>query len=54
MKKKTYQQEEGDDSIQKHNYIDVNKEFVRCENHANIFPPFGRLGRALTSLLSSL
>jgi hypothetical protein len=52
--KKTKQLEEGDDSIQKHNYIDANQEFTRCINHPNILPLFGRLGRSLTSILSSL
>jgi hypothetical protein len=54
MKIKTLQHEEGDDSIQKHGYIDVNQEFIRCENHTNILPLFGRLGRSLTPLLSSI
>jgi hypothetical protein len=40
--------------IQKHNYIGANQEFTRCRNHPNILPLFGRLGRSLTSLLSSL
>jgi hypothetical protein len=44
----------GDDSTLKHDYIDVNQEFTRCENHTNILSLFGRLGRSLTSLLSSL
>jgi hypothetical protein len=52
--RKILQHEEGDDSIQKHNYIDVNQEFTRCGNHPNILPLFGRLGRSFTSLLSSL
>jgi hypothetical protein len=43
-KRKTLQHEEGDDSIQKHNYVDVNQEFTRCGNHPNILPLFGKLG----------
>jgi hypothetical protein len=35
-------------------YIDANQEFTRCGNHSNILPLFKRLGRSLTSLLSSL
>jgi hypothetical protein len=50
-KRKTWQHKVGDDSIQKHIYIDVNQE---CGNHPNILPLFARLGRSLTSLLSSL
>jgi hypothetical protein len=44
----------GDDSTQKDSYIDTNQEFTRCGNHPNILPLFRRLGRSLTSLLSSL
>jgi hypothetical protein len=44
----------GDDSTQKDSYIDANQEFTRCENHPSILPLFERLGRSLTSLLSSL
>jgi hypothetical protein len=44
---------EGDLTL-KHDYIDANQEFTRCENHPNILPLFWRLGRSLTSLLSSL
>jgi hypothetical protein len=43
-----------DDSTQKDSYIDANQEFIRCGNHPNIFPLFGRLQRPLNSLLSSL
>jgi hypothetical protein len=46
--------QQGDDSTQKVSYIDTNQGFTRCENHPNILPFFGRLGRSLTSLLSSL
>jgi hypothetical protein len=38
----------------KHNYNEANQMFTRCGNHPNILPLFGRLGRSLTSLLSSL
>jgi hypothetical protein len=44
----------GDDSTQTHGCIDANQEFTRCENHLNILPLFGRLGKSLTSLISSL
>jgi hypothetical protein len=43
-----------DDLTSKHYYIDVNQEFTWCENHPNIISLFGRLGRSLISLLSSL
>jgi hypothetical protein len=35
----------------KDSWIDANQEFTRC---GNILPLFGRLGRSITSLLSSL
>jgi hypothetical protein len=54
MKMKILQHEEGDDLIQKHNYIDVKQESTRCGNHLKILQLFRRLGRSLTSLLSSL
>jgi hypothetical protein len=38
----------------KHNYIEANQMFTRCGNHPNILPLFRRLGRSLTSLISSL
>jgi hypothetical protein len=38
----------------KHSYIEANQMFTRCENHPDILPLFERLGRSLTSLLSSL
>jgi hypothetical protein len=38
----------------KHGYIEANQIFTRCENHPNILPLFERLGRSLTSLISSL
>jgi hypothetical protein len=52
MKNITAQQK--NDSTQKDSYIDANQGFTRCGNHPNILPLFGRLGRSLTSLLSSL
>jgi hypothetical protein len=52
--KKTLQHVKGDDSIQKHSYIDVNQEFIRFGNHSDILSLYKRLGRSLTSLLSSL
>jgi hypothetical protein len=52
--KKTLQHVKGDDSIQKHSYIDVNQEFTRFGNHSDILSLYKRLGRSLTSLLSSL
>jgi hypothetical protein len=45
---------ERGDSIQTHGCIDANQEFIRYENHPNILPLFERLGRFLTSLISSL
>jgi hypothetical protein len=51
---KTLLHEEGYDSIQRHSYIDANQEFTKCRNQPNILPIFGRLGRSLTYLLSSL
>jgi hypothetical protein len=39
---------------QTHRCIDANQESTKCENHPNILPLIGRLGRSLTSLLSSL
>jgi hypothetical protein len=42
------------DSIQTHGCIDANQKFTRYGNQPNILPLFGRLGRSLTSLLSSL
>jgi hypothetical protein len=44
----------GDDSTQKDSYIDANQGFTMCETHPNILSLFGRLGRSITSLLSSL
>jgi hypothetical protein len=44
----------GDDLTQTHICVDADQEFTRCGNHPNILPLFGRLGRSLTSLLSSL
>jgi hypothetical protein len=54
QKWKTLQLKIGDDSTQKDSYIDANQESTRCENHPIILPLFGRSGRTLTSLLSSL
>jgi hypothetical protein len=54
LKMKILQLKIGDDLTQKYSYIDVNQEFTRCGNHPNIHPVFGRFGRSLTSLLSSL
>jgi hypothetical protein len=54
QKYKTLQLKIGDDSTQKDSYINANQKFTRCENHPNILPLFRRLGRSLTSLLSSL
>ena len=51
---KIFQHKIGDDLIQKHSYIDANQESTRCENDPIILPLFGRSGRSLTSLLSSL
>jgi hypothetical protein len=48
------QLKEGDDLTQKHSYIDENQEITRCENHPIILALFGRFGRSLTSLVSSL
>jgi hypothetical protein len=53
-KKKTFQHIDRGDSIKTHRYIDANPVFIRCGNHPNILPLFGRLGRSLTSLLSPL
>jgi hypothetical protein len=44
----------GDDLTQTHVCIDANQEFIRCGYHPNILSLFGRLGRSLTYLLSSL
>jgi hypothetical protein len=49
-----FQHIEWGDSIQTHICIDANQEFTRYGNHPNILPLFGRLGRSLTSLVSSL
>jgi hypothetical protein len=54
QKWKNLQLNKGDESTQKDSYIDANQEFTRCGNQPNIFLLFGRLGRSLTSLLSSL
>jgi hypothetical protein len=54
QKWKTLQHKIGDDLTQNHGYIDANQEFIKCGNHPNIVPLFRRLGRSLTSLLSSL
>jgi hypothetical protein len=35
-------------------YIDANQESIRCGNHPNNLPLFGRSGRSLTSLLPYL
>jgi hypothetical protein len=43
-----------DGLTQTHGYIDANQESIRCENHPNTLPLFGKLVRSLTSLLSSL
>jgi hypothetical protein len=51
---KTLQLKIGDELTQTHGCIDTNQESTRCGNHPNILPLFGRLGRPLTSLLSSL
>jgi hypothetical protein len=51
---KTFQHIERGGSIQTHGCIDANKAFTRCGNQPNILPLFGRLGRSLTSLLSSV
>jgi hypothetical protein len=45
---------ERGDSIHTHGCIYANQEFTRCKNHPNFLPHFGRLGRSLISLLSSL
>jgi hypothetical protein len=50
QKWKTLQLKIGDDLTQIDSYIDANQEFTRCENHPNILPLFGRLGRLLSSL----
>jgi hypothetical protein len=47
-KRKTRQHKVGDDSIQKHNYINANQDSTRCGNHSNILPLFGRLEGSLT------
>jgi hypothetical protein len=44
----------GEDLAQTHGCIDVNQESTMCGNQPNILLLFGRLGRSLTSLLSSL
>jgi hypothetical protein len=44
----------GDELTQIHRCIDANQEFTRCRNHPNILPLFGRSGKSLISLLSSL
>jgi hypothetical protein len=44
----------GEDLAQTHRYIDANKVPTMCGIHSNILPPFGRLGRFITSFLSSL
>jgi hypothetical protein len=44
----------GYDSTPKDTYLDAKQEFTRCGNHPNILSLFGRMGRSLTSLLSSL
>jgi hypothetical protein len=49
-KRKTWQHNVGDDSMEKHKYIDANQESTRYGNHPNILPLFRRLGRSLTSL----
>jgi hypothetical protein len=54
MKIKTLQLKIGEDLAQTHGCIDANQESTRCGNQPNILPLFGRLGRTLTSLLSSL
>jgi hypothetical protein len=51
---KTFQQIAKGDLIQTHCCIDANQEFTRCGNYPNILPLFRRLGRSLTSFLSSL
>jgi hypothetical protein len=38
----------------KNSYIEAYQEFTWCVNHPNILSLFRRLGRSLTSLLSSL
>jgi hypothetical protein len=48
LRKKSFQHRIGDDLIQKHNYIDANKESTRCGNRHNILPLFGGLERSLT------
>jgi hypothetical protein len=45
---KIFQYKIGDDLIQKHSYIDANKESTRCENRHNILPLFGGLEGSLT------
>jgi hypothetical protein len=47
-KLKIFQHKIGDDLIQKHNYIDANQEFTRCENYHNILPLIGGLEGSLT------
>jgi hypothetical protein len=44
----------GDELTQTHICIDANQESTRYENHPSILPLFRRLGRSLSSLLSSL
>jgi hypothetical protein len=46
--------QQGDDSTQKDSYTNANQGFTRCGIYLDILPLFGRLGRSLTSLLSSL
>jgi hypothetical protein len=38
----------GENLTQKHNYIDANQKFTRCENYHNILPLFGGLEGSLT------
>jgi hypothetical protein len=54
QKWKTLQLKIGEDLAQTHGCIDANKVSTRCGIHPDILPLFGRLGRYLTSLLSSL
>jgi hypothetical protein len=52
--KKTLQLKIEEDWAQIYGWIDGNQVFIRCGNNLNILQLFGRLGRSLTSLLSSL
>jgi hypothetical protein len=52
--KKIFQHIKRGDSTQTHGCINANQLFTCCGNHPNILPLLERLGRSLTSLLSSV